>query len=257
MQWLDKKKEKNIKIIFIISNIVLIIFNVYLLLSHKNTNTESTRSKYKNISYTVEERNTKIKEIETYLDSISSSYIVDVQTLAKARNLPSWGCGPSSYALAKILNKKFFDDQLIVDASYNNNNYEIVERFSLVQQENAVGDHSWLEIYMGDKFLFIDPTIGQFGKIHKITYQVFDVGDPTIADSLKKQYGIVDIRLSLLVPKVINRIPTSANPYPGVTIDKNFIGYFLRVTENRNQVDEGSEPEEWKDWVDMLFDKYK
>ncbi len=256
----DKKTEKNLKIIFIITNVLLILFNVYFLFSHKSTNTGPSRSKYNDISYTEEERNNKIKEIETYLDSISSSYIADVQALAKARGLPSWGCGPSSYALAKILNKRFFDDELSIGASYvnnNNNDYEIIERFSLAQKDNIIADHAWLEIYMGDKFLFIDPTIGQFGKIDKIAYQVFDAGDPTIADSLKKQYGIDDIRLSLLVQKVVNRIPVSANPYPGTTIDKNFISYFLGVMESRNQVSEGVEPKDWKDWVDTLFNKYK
>lgn len=257
MELPDKKIEKTLKIIFIITNVLLIIFNVYFLLSPKNTNTGSNRSKYNNISYTEEERNNKIKEIETYLDSISSSYVADIQALAKANDLPSWGCGPSSYALAKILNKKFFDDQLTIGASYNNNAYEIIERFSLAHKGNTIGDHAWLEIYMGDKFIFIDPTIGQFDGVHKIAYQVFDAGDPTITDSLKKKYGIDDIRLSLLVPKAINRMPVSANPYPGITIDKNYISYFLQVMEHRNQVSEGTEPPEWKAWVDTLSNKYK
>ena len=246
------------KIIFIISNVLLIIFNIYFLFSYTNTNTGQARSKYTNISYTDEERNNKIKEIETYLDSISSSYVEDVQTLAKNNDIPSWGCGPSSYALAKILNKKFFNNQLVIDASYNNNNkYEIIERFSLAQKGNTVGDHAWLEIYMGDKFLFIDPTIGQFNGIPKIAYEVFNAGDSTITDSLKQKYGIDDIRLSLLVPKVINRIPAAANPYPGVTIDKDYISYFLQVMDYRNQVNDGIEPAGWKGWVDTLFEKYK
>lgn len=259
MKTINKNTEKNLKILLVIINILLIIFNVFFLFSHIGNNNKPTHSKYNNISFTQKQRDAKILEIESYLDSISPSYITNVQALAKANDLPSWGCGPSSYALAKILNKKFFDNELTISASYNNNidnDYQIIERFSLAQKGEAIGDHAWLEIYMGDKFIFIDPTIGQFGKINKIAYQVFDTGNPDISDLLRKEYGIDDIRLSLLIPKVINRVPASADPYPGITIDKNYISYFLQVMDNRNQVNEGIMPQEWKVWVDALYNKY-
>jgi len=88
-------------IVLITSNVLLVGFNVYLLFSHQPPKLITKNS------YNLKNTYQKIKDIETYLDSISSSYMVDEQALAKQNNLPSWGCGPSSYALAKILNKNF------------------------------------------------------------------------------------------------------------------------------------------------------
>jgi hypothetical protein len=207
--------------------------------------------------YVVDDVDQKIKDIKNYLDSITPSYMADEQMLAKEHNLPSWGCGPSSYAMAKIINRKFFDDQLIIDASYNNNNpYEIIERFGLAQDGNNVVDHDWLEIYFKDKFLFVDPSIGQFGKINRIAYQVFNVGEPDVSDILKTKYGIEDVRLSLLIPKIINRVPIDQNPYPGMTISPEFVNYFLVVLEDRNNVNDGIEPADWREWVSFLTNKY-
>lgn len=237
-------------IIFILLGF-LMVSNTYLLI-------DKSKDDYKpKEDYRVLNSDKKIEEIKNYLDSISPSYIEDVKALAKERGIPSWGCGPSSYALALIINKKFFDNNLVIDASYNNNNpYEIIERFSIAQSGEKIVDHAWLEIYFNDKFLFIDPTIGQFGKINKISYRVFNVGQSNISDILKKDYGIEDVRLSLLLQKVINRIPVYQDPYPGMTIGEESVGYFLKVLEDRNNVNDGIEPPEWKDWVNHLTSKY-
>ena len=245
----SKESSISTKIIIILLVISLGI-NTYLLI-HKRSAITSSKT------VTIANSDQKIKDIEQYLDTISSSYIADEQELAKENNLPSWGCGPSSYALAKILNKKFFNNTLVIDASYNNKNpYEIIERFGLAQGKNALIDHAWLEIYFQDKFLFIDPSIGQFGKVTGIAYQVFTVGQSDLKDILKTKYNIEDVRLSLLVPKVVNRIPVSQEPYPGMTINQNDINYFLQVVEDRNNVNDGIEPDEWQSWVSILTDKY-
>ncbi len=246
-----KNTIKGLLIGIIIMFIILVGFDVYLLLHIKENKTAQNH-------YVVDNPDQKIKEIENYLDSISSSYISDVQILAKQRNLPSWGCGPSSYALAKIIDQKFFNNQLIINASYNNKEpNEIIERFGLVVSDKKnLDDHAWLEIYLQDKFLYIDPTIGQFGKINKIAYQVFSIGDTNLQKTLKTNYGIEDVRISLLVPKVINRIPVSQEPYPGITIKPDAISYYLEALEYRNSVNDGIEPIDWKPWVSFLMDKY-
>jgi hypothetical protein len=242
---------KGFKNKFIIILLILSLgSNVYLLTHRQMVSTSVS-------SYKVSDPDKTIKEIEAYLDSISDSYIKDEQFLAKENKISSWGCGPSSYALAKIINKKFFDDKLVIDASYNNKDpYEIIERFSLAIDNNQYNDHGWLEIYLGDKFLFVDPSIGQFGKIHKIAYQIFDVEDPNIKSTLKSNYNIEDVRLSLLIPKAINRIPTSQEPYPGMTIRPDSLDYYLKILEDRNSVNDGIEPADWKDWVSFLTNKY-
>lgn len=212
--------------------------------------------KAKNV-YTVTDIDQKIKDIESYLDTISPSYLADEQSLAKQQNIPSWGCGPSSYALAKIINKKFFNDQLDIGAAYKSDYpFQIVERFSFAGDGSSVVDHAWIEIYLKDKFVYIDPTIGQFGKINKIAYQVFNVNQSDISDVLLKNYGIRDVRLTLLVPKVINRIPKDQPPYPGATISDDTINYFLKSLDERNMVNDGVEPPEWHDWVTFLTNKY-
>ena len=248
MESLRQSPIRNWLIMIIIILIMLVGSNVYLLMHQPKGDS----------LYVVDNSDQKVKDIENYLDSISSTYLLDEQTLAKQENLLAWGCGPSSYALAKIINKKFFDNKLVINASYNNsqNPYEIVERFGLAQNGQQLVDHAWLEIYFKDKFLFVDPTIAQFGKINKIAYQVFTIGQSDLQDILKTQYNIDDIRLSILVPKVINRIPADQPPYPGTTISEGSIGYFLKTVEDRNSVNEGIEPAEWVNWVSFLTNKY-
>lgn len=192
-------------------------------------------------------------EIEKYLDFISPSLTPAIKSLATKNNLPSWGCGPSSYALAETINKKFFDSKLRIDAAYNNQPYEIVERFGFATaKDHSVVDHAWLEIYLGNVFLFIDPTVGQFGKINGIAYHVFKVGDSNIPKVLLNEYGIVDERLSLLVNKAVNRVPVDQSPYPGVAIDPKYVQYYLLVLQDRNTVDQGQVPDNWKDFIKIL-----
>jgi hypothetical protein len=209
-------------------------------------------------SYIVPDADQKIKEIEAYLDSISPAFIADEQLLAHDEGWPSWGCGPSSYALAQIINNKFFDNKLILSASSTNNlhDYKIIERFGLAKYQDRIVDHNWLEIYFKDRFLFIDPTIGQFGKMNAIAYEVFTVGDPNIPKVLKEKYGVEDVRLTVLMRKVLDRMPITEEPYPGMTIDPKSIDYFLKALEYRNDVNDGKEPEGWKEWVSFLTHKY-
>ena len=48
----------------------------------------------------------KVAEITSWLDQISPNFIKDLETMVKKNHAPSWGCGPTSYALAKIINKR-------------------------------------------------------------------------------------------------------------------------------------------------------
>lgn len=199
--------------------------------------------------------------IERYLDAISPDYIAAVQSLARQNGVPSWGCGPSSYALATLINRKFFQNKLTIDASYNNQPYEIVERFGFVKEKTytvnyGVTDHAWLELYLRDKFIFIDPTIAQFGKYHSIAYEVFSVGDPTITQTLNSTYSIMDVRFRILMQKVIDRIPAEQEPYPGATINSSSMPYYLQVLQARNVLDSGLEPPQWKDWVDSILKEF-
>jgi hypothetical protein len=201
--------------------------------------------------------NQSISQIEAYLGSINQSYMQDEQTLAKQADIPSWGCGPSSYAMAVILNKRFFDDKLPINASYESSEpYQIVERFSLHEQNNQIADHNWLEIYYKNQFLYVDPSIAQFGYINKIAYQEFNVSDPNISNELKSNYGIVDLRIGLLLNKAIDRVPAADNPYPGVAIDPNLIGYYTQIYDDRNDVEDHKIPAEWVTWVNFLVNKY-
>jgi hypothetical protein len=204
----------------------------------------------------------KISEIESYLDQISPQFIIDVKNLAAQYNIPSWGCGPSSYALGKILNHKFFGDKLTLDGTYDNQPYEIVQRFGLAGIYDSKGvfiiqDHAWIEIYLRDKLLFIDPTDAQFGNTNKIAYEVFEVGDPNMAVVLKSKYNIVDYRISLLVQKTINRIPASQQPYPGVLIPQQNLDYFLGVVDTKKIILSGGEPDNWDYWTNTLTKKYE
>jgi hypothetical protein len=180
-----------------------------------------------------------------------------VQALAKEYDIPSWGCGPTSYALADILNKKFFRGALVTDVTYDGHPYEIVERFRFSQTDKKDGvDHAWLELYFHNKMLFIDPTIGQFGKINSIAYHEFSATDPILSAELKDMYGIIDARLSLLVQKAIDRTPKSQEPYPGIAINPGQMDYYLAAYEDRNIVAHGQMPDSWAKWVSALRNKY-
>lgn len=205
----------------------------------------------------------KAKDIEAYLDQISPSFIDEVQNLATQYNLPSWGCGPSSYALAQIIDKKFFNDTLPIDATYDADEFEIVERFAFANQGDPktngynVVDHAWLEIYMKDKLLFIDPTIAQFGGERKIAYHEFGSADQKISQYLRDTYGIYDIRFTILMQKVLNRTPKDQPPYPGATIQNSALPYYIEILEERNQLAAAKEPSSWKGWVTTLIEQFQ
>ncbi len=202
----------------------------------------------------------KIVAIQTFLTSIAPDFIKDEQTIANQEHIPSWGCGPSSYTLGKILNTKFFEGKLDIDPTYDNQPYEILERFGFVEYESKgsriVGDHAWLEIYFHDRILFIDPTVAQYGKVQSIATEIFHVGDPNISTSLRQSYNIIDDRVSTLVQKVEHNIPINDVPYPGLYISKEELPYYKRVVELRTLVSLHKEPAEWEPWTTYLFKKY-
>lgn len=209
-----------------------------------------------------EKRDTaKIYKITSFLDQISPNFTRDLETMVKKENAPSWGCGPSSYALAKIINKKFFNNELIVDVFYDQDLYEIVQRFGFIKykrdSEEITGDHAWIEVYIHDKIIVIDPTVAQYGNYKGIVYDVFDLGDPDIHSKLKNKYGILDARLSVLLRKVLNKLPIDEVPYPGLYIDPNDIEYYKGISVLRNTVSLGKEPISWKPWVDYFMAKYQ
>ncbi len=204
---------------------------------------------------------TRIKAIETYLDSISGDFIKDEQALSAQYHVPSWGCGPSSLALAHIINTKFFDNNLVITNSYDNDPVQLVTRFGFVQfdknSELITGDHVWLELYIGKKILFIDPTIAQYGKYHKIEHRVFNIGDANFKQVLKNDYGIIDNRIRKLVDKTLAKIPVDNDPYPGMIIDPQSMDYFLDIIKLINTVNINQIPPSWKSWVSTLTAKYQ
>lgn len=199
----------------------------------------------------------KIAAIERYLDGIGADYTAQVKSMAEQTKLPSWGCGPSSYALAQLLDKKFFGGKLVIGALYDNEPYEIIERFGFVQYPDngntSIGDHAWIEIYLGGRVMFIDPTVAQYGRSQGIAYEVLRVGDPGYKDLLKNKYGIIDDRISLLVRKYENKIPVDQLPYPGMALDPRYADYYKLVVKDRDTVALGYEPDGWKGWVDSLL----
>lgn len=204
----------------------------------------------------------KISDIQHFLDSISTDYISEVKSLSEKYKIPSWGCGPSSFALAELINKKFFENKLRVDASYDNHPYEMLIRggFAAANPQHLADvnsvDHAWIEIYFKDQMLFIDPTIAQFGKANKIAYATFKVGDPNISNILHDQFGIYDVRLRLMVKKAVARAPEGAEPYPGQSINPDYLEYYRKAAEDLNMLDEGKIPDEWKDWIKTLESKF-
>lgn len=207
-----------------------------------------------------DEDSKKIETIRDYLNSISDNFLKDIEYLAQDENLISWGCGPSSYALALILNKKFFDNRLVVDTLYDKEPEEIIERFGFVQPkdqvEGKVIDHAWIEIFLKNKIIYIDPTVARYGRVKGIAFEVFDIGQSNIKNIYKEKYGIIDNRISLLLTKIYNNIPVDEPPYVGMIIDEESLPYYDKILKVRNTVSLGREPITWKKWVDYLVAKY-
>ena len=82
----------------------------------------------------------KIELIRNYVNSISDDFMKDVEMLAKDKNLVSWGCGPSSFAIASIIDRKFFDNNLGIDSLYDKEPVELIERFGFIQSNYLVDD---------------------------------------------------------------------------------------------------------------------
>lgn len=251
------KMNRKVGVTFYIASIALL-----LTLGQFGWQIYTTRTQNAPIIFWQIDDDKKIIEIGEYLDSISPQFITTVTALAEENNVPSWGCGPSSYALAKVLNQKFFDNELPIGATYHGNTHEIVERFSFAFQnqeskkDQHMVDHAWLEIYFDNRFMYIDPTIGQFGNYDKIVYEVFNVGDPEVQTIMLQKYGLADIRLKTLVQKVVNRVPASQEPYPGITIDPSMIDYYLQSVKERDEVDHGGEPVEWHAWIATILARF-
>jgi hypothetical protein len=137
-----------------------------------------------------------------------------------------------------------------------------VERFGfalgnpLAEKGVSGVDHAWLEIYFNNRFLFVDPTVGQFGKIDKIAYEVFSVGSQDVGQELLSKYGIEDVRLKLIVKKLVNRIPADQAPYPGMSLSPSTADYYLQLVKDRDDVDAGNMPLAWERWVSTLTSKY-
>lgn len=236
---------------YIIVSIIIIISGLTFLFFHQS-------QKPLKKAYSIQNTDQKIGDIENYLDTISPTYIEDVQSLAKEDGLPSWGCGPATFSLAKILDKKFFNNTAPLHSIRTpNTSLEILEKFGLVQGNNLLTDHAWLEIYINDKILYIDPTLGQFGKINHIAYQVFPANDLNISTELRTHYGIIDdINLGELVGTLIQKTPYDKDLYHDfVFLDKD-IPYLQDMQEMQNKVDNGIEPVQYSRWVDQLTAKY-
>ena len=233
--------------VLILSGLIILCFYLFI-------------SMHKNRDVTSYENNKKIESIRKYVNSISTDFLNDVGALAKKENLTTWGCGPSSYALASLINKKFFDNKLTVHVLYDNEPEEITERFGFVQfkegDENSVIDHAWIEIYMKNKLIYIDPTVAKYGKVKEIAFEIFDVGQPDIKKILKEKYGIIDNRLSLVMAKIYNNIPVDQPPYKGMALDQDSLPQYEKILKVRNTVSLGREPITWKNWIEYLVTKY-
>ena len=120
----------------------------------------------------------KIEAIQSYLSSVSGDFTKDLDYLAEKEGLTSSGCGPSSYAMGTILDKKFFGGKLVIDTLYDKEPEEIIERFGFVEfkkgGEDSVIDHAWIEIFIKNKIIYIDPTVYKYGKVKGIAFEVFN-----------------------------------------------------------------------------------
>lgn len=59
-----------------------------------------------------------------------------------------------------------------------------------------------------------------------------------------------------MVKKAVARAPAGAEPYPGQSINPDYLEYYRKAAEDLNMLDEGKVPDEWKDWIEALESRF-
>lgn len=179
--------------------------------------------------------------IQDYLNGISPSVVYTCDLWAMTHQSNSWLCGPTSYAVAKELNRRFFSDQLPICSSRLYPNC-IVIRLGVFRSPLGLGhyvptEHVWVEVYWHGQILFVDPTYAQFDRQGSMAYAWFVEGDKTSMD-------VVEFKRFLRL-------------YPLTKKDLELIGPLEKMDAEVYRVmlllDSGKVPQNWLEWRTKLL----
>ena len=120
----------------------------------------------------------RLGAMDAYCEAVSPGLCAELDRWATENNWPTWLCGPTSYALAVELDRRFFDGELPIVATPTGGDC-IVIKLALLQTplgggQYHTGDHVWIEIHWRGLVMVVDPTITRTDGLRSICFAWFD-----------------------------------------------------------------------------------
>ena len=107
----------------------------------------------------------KLQRMDDTFHAISPHLSAYCRDWAKKNDWPTWLCGPTSFAIARYTNHRFFSDTLPITTQYMKQDHiQLMVGAVYVPTGDGnyrVGDHVWIEVYWDNLIIFIDPTYSQ------------------------------------------------------------------------------------------------
>lgn len=125
-----------------------------------------------------------------YLRQIETPLIGNLKEWATAHNWPAWLCGPTSYALAREMDDRFFGGELPITGTPSSGDCIVIVAGVVRIPEGGgacrLEDHAWIEIHWRGLRVFVDPTYSQFDHQGSIPFAWFnEKNDPKYAEWLQ------------------------------------------------------------------------
>jgi len=120
----------------------------------------------------------RLGAMDAYCEAVSPGLCAELDRWAAENDWPTWLCGPTSYALAVELDRRFFDGELPIVAEPTGGDC-IVLKLALLQTPLGggryfTGDHVWIEIHWRGLVMIVDPTITRTDGLRSICFAWFD-----------------------------------------------------------------------------------
>ena len=185
-----------------------------------------------------------LETMKLHMKQISPGLSSFCRNWAKENGHPTWLCGPTSYALADALNRKYFESKLpiVLDRLPGPDCIQIVLGVALVPTGSGdyrVMDHVWIQIYWRNLIIMVDPTFSQFDNLDRVVFAWFDDNDS----------GQEELRIFLN----LLRLQELSSPLPGGFDNSDMYRAYLKDSEVlKVMFQNNSLPKDWYRWNRMV-----
>lgn len=120
----------------------------------------------------------RLEAMEAYAEDVSPGLCAELDRWATERGWPTWLCGPTSWAMATELDRRFFAGELPIVATPTGGDC-IVMRLGVARTPLGGGqyhytEHVWIEIHWRGLIILVDPTYSQFDRLNTVVFAWFD-----------------------------------------------------------------------------------